>query len=128
MIQSAMELTSLLHPQRLEHSLSTFSSRFIKQMAQLRDKDGLPYLRELQTLEILYRSGIGSWDMHRNILDMIQTRSKHDGVASLSRIVIEEEKNMLRGDDFRDFLDLLQLVVPEVVLTKPWLDGLRWSL
>ena len=100
------------------HLVSTFLEQLIRPLGQ----DGLPLLRKLQTIEL----PLAFIEQNADCLSCIQTRAKQDNVEPLRRVVIEVDG--VPFDNFHeDFLDALEFVVPEVVVTNLHKDGWRWA-
>ena len=63
---------------------------------------------------------------NKEILDMVTGRSRFNAVARLDRLVVEED-GVVQDRNYRDLLDSLELIVPEVVVCNVYQHGCRWA-
>ena len=101
--------------------MASFAENLTKKLGSSRNQDGLPYIRQLRTLEL----PLGSNSQNVAILDAVKAWPKHDGVTRLSKLVLEAD-GVDEDRQFQDMLDSLAWVVPEVVVTRLSEDGPRW--
>ena len=110
--------------QDLNEDIIRYTSQFIEELVSLRGQDGRPRLKHMETLEV----PLTSITQVRSILDLVSMRAESDAVARLSRVVLEIDGVPHEEDCAQELLGALNLTVPEVVMTKLFTDGFRWSM